>query len=292
MGVVMPRPWGRYAQNFINHPKFIVLSARAICLWLEGKNYADIHLTDGFLPRYAVRTFRFHSPTRVEELQKTVIGHTAPLWESHALGFTMHDYLDYNDSREIVLERIQNANDTAGTRRAGNRDRQARFRANRKQELATLEGKLPRNDSDGLHNVPNGVTSPIPTGTKTTAKILHPARQGEVPAAALSPRKRPIFTGRRLTVFEWQFNDLTKMLEGFLDEFDLHDWFFRLDQRCVDCGEVPPHRDGGAWLKGETLTEAQTRGIPLHRAVSTDKRLGNQTMRLSVAVANIAREAE
>lgn len=87
-------------------------------------------------------------------------------------------------------------------------------------------------------------------------------------AGAVSPpptarSKRPIFTGQRLTVFEWMLDELVKLLGPHTNAFDLHEWFFALDGRCVQDGIIPPPRDNGAWLKQECLLEAQRRGLPL-----------------------------
>src|SRR6185503_14704141 len=72
--------------------------------------------------------------------------------------------------------------------------------------------------------------------------------------------KRPIFTGQRLTVFEWMLDNLTRMLGPHTEAFDLHSWFFELDEQAMKHGLVIPARDGGAWLERQTLAEAKRRG--------------------------------
>lgn len=114
----MAKPWSRYEVGFINHAKFHALSSNAICLWLEGKNHADLHLTDGYLPMATVKGFRFYSPKNLAALltsagQKDAHGaeHYRPLWEKHALGIKMHDYLDHNDCADTVKSRIAKADE-------------------------------------------------------------------------------------------------------------------------------------------------------------------------------------
>jgi hypothetical protein len=112
-----------------------------------------------------------------------------------------------------------------------------------------------------------------------TAALLKPA-----PAAARS--KRPIFTGQRLVVFEWQVDALMRMLGDHTDAFDLHGWFEALDQKARDSCLVIPQRDNGAWLHAQTLEEARRRGLPI--AVAPPAAVaGKQTTRLAHALARI-----
>ena len=75
--------------------------------------------------------------------------------------------------------------------------------------------------------------------------------------------KRPIFRGQRLTVFEWMFDDLRRMLGKHTEDFDLHAWFYTLDAQAVASDVLIPQRDGGKWLQERTMEEAMRRGLPL-----------------------------
>jgi hypothetical protein len=97
-----------------------------------------------------------------------------------------------------------------------------------------------------------------------------------------------MFTGQRLTVFEWMLDDLAKMLGAHFEAFDCHAWFFELDARAVEAGMVIPPRDGGAWLLAETLVEARRRGLPI--AVAAVPAAGKLTTRLAAALEEIAAE--
>jgi uncharacterized protein YdaU (DUF1376 family) len=88
--------------------------------------------------------------------------------------------------------------------------------------------------------------------------------------------KRPIFKGQRFVVFEWMLDDLTRMLGAHAHAFDLHSWFYKLDQQAVDSDIVIPQRDGGKWLQDRTHEEALRRGLPIAAAASHNpKTAGN-----------------
>lgn len=96
--------------------------------------------------------------------------------------------------------------------------------------------------------------------------------------------KRPIFTGQRFVVFEWQLEDLTRLLGAHTHAFDLHEWFFALDADVLRTGEVVPQRDGGQWLQARTLAEATRRGMVTAPAPT----LGKQSTRLLSAVSSLS----
>jgi uncharacterized protein YdaU (DUF1376 family) len=84
-------------------------------------------------------------------------------------------------------------------------------------------------------------------------------------AAALpdARSKRPIFQGTRFAVFEWQHDDLCRMLGSHMEAFRLDEWYHDLNATMSRSGEIIPQRDGGAWLQARTLEEAQRRGLPI-----------------------------
>lgn len=135
------KPWARIEINYINHPKFLALNANAISLWHEGKNYSDMHHTDGMIPREALKTFRFNGAKGVALLTRSCglkpNGEPyAPLWEAMDIGgvphFKMHDYLDHNDCREVVLARLAAADEE----RERDRERKSVARAAKKTKAA------------------------------------------------------------------------------------------------------------------------------------------------------------
>lgn len=109
-------PFIRLSDNYIDHPKFIVLSDRAFRLWHEGMAYCRKHQTDGLIPSLALQGFRYAKRDAIKEL--TVID--APLWETvDGFGYRVHDYLDWNESREVEQKRQQEARERTKRWRAG-----------------------------------------------------------------------------------------------------------------------------------------------------------------------------
>lgn len=89
----------------MDHPKVGALSDGAFRLWVQGLTYCQKHLTDGFIAAAFVRGLTAYSAKRVEALV------TAGLWDRTEKGITVHDYLQWNDSKEIVLAKREDAKD-------------------------------------------------------------------------------------------------------------------------------------------------------------------------------------
>lgn len=151
------------------------------------------------------------------------------LWEVIEGGWKVHDYLTWNDARATV-----------DARRSKAADRLRRW-----------------------HEKQNAVQNAVANEKATLAKpnLTKPNLTKERTEEPTARSKRPIFTGQRFTVFEWQLDDLRRMLGSHTEGFDLHAWFFDLDAQAVKSAFVIPVRDGGKWLQAQTLAEAKRRGL-------------------------------
>src|SRR5690242_4591704 len=93
-------PWVRLDDGYPEHPKVDRVGPLAawlnVCAWA----YCARNLTDGFVP--AERVSRLAAVQKPLELAKRLV--EANLWEQVDGGFTVHDYLAYNPSREQVLK--------------------------------------------------------------------------------------------------------------------------------------------------------------------------------------------
>ena len=95
-------PWFRMDDSFHSHPKVIAAGNEAVGLYVRCGTYAAEHLTDGFVDREVV--LLYGSTALAATLVRT------RLWHRARGGWTIHDYLDYNPSREAVEnERKQKA---------------------------------------------------------------------------------------------------------------------------------------------------------------------------------------
>lgn len=97
-------PWVRIDENAMDHPKFLALSDGAWRLWCEGQAYCQKHLTDGLVLVSALRGFRYYSSSRVKSLTAVQVPGKSSCWHLDSDGnYRVHDFLDWNDSREEVL---------------------------------------------------------------------------------------------------------------------------------------------------------------------------------------------
>lgn len=88
--------WVRIHDAAFTHPKVVGLSDKAFRLWVWGLTYAQLHLTDGFITADAM-------PGRLKRAADDLL--SKRLWEPKDAGFQIHDYLDWNDSREVILKK-------------------------------------------------------------------------------------------------------------------------------------------------------------------------------------------
>src|SRR5262252_8022739 len=112
-------PWAQLDDHFHDNPKILETSLPAVGLYAIGLSYCSAQLSDGFIPRVVV-SGRRGSVAAAREL----IEHR--FWEPVEGGYRIHDYLDWNKSREQVLaeraaaaERKRSSRRTSGDRPAG-----------------------------------------------------------------------------------------------------------------------------------------------------------------------------
>lgn len=100
--------WVRIHDGAMGHLKLVSLSDSAFRLWVKGLCYCQLNLTDGLIPLAAIRDMAARKAD-VLALSTPQVDGRAPLWETHPIGFKVHDYLEWNDPRDKVVARQQKA---------------------------------------------------------------------------------------------------------------------------------------------------------------------------------------
>jgi uncharacterized phage protein (TIGR02220 family) len=94
--------WVRLDDGFPDHPKVVKVGPLGETLQVRALCYAGRHLTDGFIPLEAVQRLTVGLGRTKEKWSSLMV--KAGLWEERDGGFVVHDYLEYNPSRDEVLE--------------------------------------------------------------------------------------------------------------------------------------------------------------------------------------------
>jgi len=194
-------------------------------------SYGQMHETDGYIPMEAM-------PIGSRKAQQSLV--LRKLWEPDPRGgMRIHDYTDWNNSKEFIRSKRESA-----------RQRMANVRANTSQR--TTSELTPKNKSSGSGaNVLLGLA------------LSSSEREHERKPLADARSKRPIFTGQRLVVFEWMLDDIRQILGPYFEDFYLDEWFLALDAQAMRMNLVIPKRDQGKWLQAQLVEEAARRGLKI-----------------------------
>lgn len=191
-------PWVRIDENAMDHPKIGGLPDGAFRLWVQGLAYCQKYLTDGLIAVISLRGLRAYSPKRRAALTE------AGLWDATDDGAVqVHDYLDWNESREHVLMSRQFA-----------RERMAKLRG--------CSRELPSaNERDPHHTTPHHTTSPTRSDKPNGETVKRTARLA--------------FDGKILEVPKFLDDEFVKRLNG--QYFDLTQFYLDLDARLDKSGD-------------------------------------------------------
>lgn len=105
--------WSKNDDNCDSHPKVARLSHISYRLWVMGRNYSCLHLTDGHLDQAALQLLRGMARVSDDEMRASVVellhvpmNYKVGLWEKNGDGYEVHDFLEFNPSRaKVLLER-------------------------------------------------------------------------------------------------------------------------------------------------------------------------------------------
>ena len=219
-------PWVRLQENALTHPKIVGLVdlKRPFDLWVWGLSYCQTHLTDGVIPSAAVPC---------KKAATTLVG--LRLWETAENGYAVHDYLDWNEDRQTV---------------------------NRKREDARLRAKRSRtSSSERSPHVSSIVPSSVEERSVPSVVFLEGV-QGKPRGNGSAPLALGL---KRFKVWRWMLDDLIGRLGSHADTFSMDRWLAELDNRP---GIVP--QDSWKWLQFEFYAEVEKRGLPIAKVAMTD----------------------
>jgi hypothetical protein len=99
-------PWVKLDDSFYSHPKVVNAGHEAVGLYITALTYASHHLTDGHIPAAWVRQ---QVGSKTDKLSRALVeaptGFEHGLWVENGTGWVIHDYLNYNPSRERILDK-------------------------------------------------------------------------------------------------------------------------------------------------------------------------------------------
>lgn len=124
--------WFRIDDQLADHPKVMALGddrLSALGLWTMCGTYCSKHLTDGFVPRAVAQMYAGNKAGRLIPALVRV-----GLLETVTDGYRLHDYLDYNPSRQKVS--TERARKQAAGKAGGQASAQARAQADASPEVA------------------------------------------------------------------------------------------------------------------------------------------------------------
>jgi hypothetical protein len=163
--------WVKMDDQFFRHPKVMSAGRDARDLYLVGLCYCAQSLTDGFIPRVALRVLG--AEAEIDQAQASAdrlveVG----LWELAAEGYMVHDYHRYQPTRERVLA-TREVRAEAGSRGG-------------KQKASNLLDKTLANEKQNSAPYP----SRTPTPELTEAIAPEERERSRPPANAPTPTKR------------------------------------------------------------------------------------------------------
>jgi hypothetical protein len=154
--------WVRIHDGAMGNLKIMRLSATAFRLWIRGLCYCQQHLTDGLIPREALK-FQDAKRADVDMLCEPTVDGKAALWERiEGFGFKVHDYLDWNDSREVIEDKRSRARSRAHesrTSRARHSERAPHVASGVVKSTDLTNTKISERESEGK---PSQVIRPDP----------------------------------------------------------------------------------------------------------------------------------
>lgn len=94
--------WVRLDDGFVTHPRMVAAGKDGRALFIAGLCYCGKHSTDGRIPKAAIPMLAAQAGVRPATSKRLI---DAGSWIDHDTEIEVHDFLEYNPSREQTTER-------------------------------------------------------------------------------------------------------------------------------------------------------------------------------------------
>jgi hypothetical protein len=158
--------WVKLEDDFSENPKIARLSDSGLALWVTGLAYCNRNLTDGFIPnQVGLGQLRYCEGNAVPSIREL---ETVGLWDAVPGGWEVHDFHDYQPTREAVL-----------AERLAARERMKEVRQKRKGSSVDVRPNVQK-------NFERSSTTPVPvpvpeTAEKTSSSAMGSKTTGDLP---------------------------------------------------------------------------------------------------------------
>jgi hypothetical protein len=169
--------WVKLDDQWMDHPKIIMAGRDARDMWLASITWCSKHLTDGYFPVDLLPSLAVAAGVDVANCQTFAtrlleVG----LWDASGTDYTVHDYLDYNPSKEQALA-----------------TREARKEAGRAGGVAKAS-KMPSKPLAKTYQ--NSTPSPYPSLKEKEEIVEGVNNNADKPAATAAPSQPPLSSGQ------------------------------------------------------------------------------------------------
>jgi len=173
--------WIKLDDQWMDHPKIIKAGRDARDMWLASITWCAKHLTDGYFPKDLLTSLAVSAGIDVANCQTFATRLVeVSLWDATSDGYMVHDYLDYNPTKEQALA-----------------TKSARKEAGRAGGLAKSLANSQQNPSKNVAKVyPVPVPVPVPEipNNGSGKKDLKGTRKSAPPDASLYPLAEALAT--------------------------------------------------------------------------------------------------
>jgi hypothetical protein len=176
-------PWVRIDEEFPRHPKVVKAGPLGMAMHVAALCYCNQYLTDGFVPKAVVAGLLDLSGIGMRQWMGELAGggvdatwelvaedlEEAGLWEREQGGWRIHDYHDYQPSREHVMQ-LRETRKAVGSKggKASGEARRNQPRSNLlSNQPATTQATAEANDEPKTNPGPVPVVTPLTTGSSS-----------------------------------------------------------------------------------------------------------------------------